>query len=98
MHVRRSAIMQAGSLVRERPDGRSSLGLGYNTMTAYTGGIYERGSIETHTYVGPDIDRQLATVTVYNSGRLVASASCRNTVLRAAILSSSTSLVVPREA
>lgn len=42
MHVRRSAIMQAGSPVRERPDGRSSLGLGYNTMSAYTGGIYER--------------------------------------------------------
>lgn len=58
---------------------------------------YTRGSIETHTYVGPDIDRQLATVTVYNSGRLVASASCRNTVLRAAILSSSTSRC-PREA
>lgn len=81
MHVRRLAIMRARESVRERADGRSSHGLGYNTMYAYTSGIRE-GTLR-HTYVRPDIDRQLATVTVYNSVRLVAPVSCRNTLLRA---------------
>jgi len=49
MHVRRSAIMQAEAPVQERPDGRSSLGLGYNTMSVYTGGIREGALRHTPT-------------------------------------------------
>lgn len=50
---------------------------GLDSPVRYNARIYKRAAYTRegalrHTYVRPDIDRQLATVTVYNSVRLVA--------------------------
>lgn len=79
MHVRGPAIM------RERARGGGGGGggrwrevtYGLDSPARYNARIYKRAAYTRegalrHTYVRPDIDRQLATVTVYNSVRLVA--------------------------
>ena len=88
MHVRRLAIMRARESRSEREltdgPGHSDSAGTIQCVQAYTNGVYAiRERTLRHTYVRPDIDRQLATVTVYNSVRLVAPVSCRNTLLRA---------------
>lgn len=77
--TRASHYASEGVGPRELTDGPSHA----RTPPQYNVYAYTREGTLRHTYVRPDIDRQLATVTVYNSVRLVAPVSCRNTLLRA---------------